>query len=99
MSADKQSFEIGETARTVTGRVVSNRMNKTIVVVVERRVRHPVYGKYITRSSRFHAHDEDNRCQIDDLVTIAEVRPLSKTKSWALLRIDKNAAGEQPAAR
>ena len=73
--------------RTVTGRVVSNKMDKTITVLIERRVRHPVYGKYLTRSSRVHAHDADNRCAIGDLVTVAQTRPISKSKSWALVEI------------
>ena len=73
--------------RTVTGRVVSNKMDKTITVLIERRVRHPVYGKYLTRSSRVHAHDADNRCAIGDLVTVAQTRPISKSKSWALVEV------------
>ena len=79
-------------ARTVTGRVVSDKMDKTITVLVERRVRHPMYGKYITKSSKLHAHDEKNECQIGDVVTVYETRPLSKTKTWALLRVDEKAA-------
>jgi small subunit ribosomal protein S17 len=79
------------TARTATGRVVSNKMNKTITVLLERRVKHPVYGKYITRSSKVHAHDENNECAIGDTVTISETRPLSKSKSWQLLTIDVSA--------
>lgn len=78
--------------RTETGRVISDKMNKTITVLIERRVRHPLYGKYITRSSKFHAHDENNECRIGDLVTITESRPLSKTKSWKLLRIEERPA-------
>lgn len=73
--------------RTVTGRVVSNKMDKTITVLIERRVRHPVYGKYLTRSSRVHAHDADNRCAIGDLVTVAQTRPISRSKSWALVEV------------
>lgn len=73
--------------RTVTGRVVSNKMDKTITVLIERRVRHPVYGKYLTRSSRVHAHDADNRCAVGDLVTVAQTRPISKSKSWALVEV------------
>ena len=73
--------------RTVTGRVVSNKMDKTITVLIERRVRHPVYGKYLTRSSRVHAHDADNRCAIGDLVTVAQTRPISKSKSWTLVEV------------
>lgn len=79
-------------ARTVTGRVVSDKMDKTITVLVERRVRHPMYGKYITKSSKLHAHDEKNECQVGDVVTVYETRPLSKTKTWALLRVDEKAA-------
>lgn len=74
--------------RTVTGRVVSSKMDKSITVLVERRVKHPLYGKYITRSSKMHAHDAENECQEGDLVTIRQVRPISKTKSWALKSID-----------
>lgn len=78
-------------SRTVTGRVVSNKMDKSIVVVVERRVKHPVYGKIIKRSSKIHAHDANNECGLGDEVTIKEVRPISKTKSWALVSIDERA--------
>lgn len=79
------------TARTATGRVVSNKMDKTITVLLERRVKHPVYGKYITRSSKVHAHDENNECGIGDTVTIAETRPVSKSKSWMLVKVDESA--------
>ena len=78
--------------RTLTGRVVSDKMNKSIVVLIERRVKHPMYGKYLSRSSKLKAHDENNECRIGDLVTIAESRPISKTKSWTLVRIDERAA-------
>ncbi|MGI9325608.1 MAG: 30S ribosomal protein S17 [Pseudomonadales bacterium] len=77
------------TKRTVTGTVVSNKMNKSITVLVERKVQHPLYGKIIRRSSRLHAHDEDNACNIGDTVTVAACRPLSKTKSWTLHSIDE----------
>lgn len=70
--------------RLKTGKVVSNKMNKTITVLLERRVKHPVYGKYISRSSKVKAHDENNVCKEGDMVTIRETRPLSKTKSWIL---------------
>ncbi|MGD8572098.1 MAG: 30S ribosomal protein S17 [Gammaproteobacteria bacterium] len=73
--------------RTETGRVISNKMDKTITVMVERKVKHPLYGKYIRRSSKFHAHDEDNQCQEGDVVTIAECRPISKSKTWRLVEI------------
>lgn len=79
-------------ARTLTGRVVSNKMDKSIVVLVERRVKHPVYGKYMSKSSKLKAHDEDNACEIGDTVTIAESRPLSKSKSWALVNVDQKSA-------
>jgi small subunit ribosomal protein S17 len=79
------------TARTATGRVVSNKMDKSITVLVERREKHPVYGKYVTKSSKLHAHDEANECQQGDTVTIKEVRPISKTKTWALVSIDEKA--------
>lgn len=78
-------------ARTASGRVVSNKMDKSIVVMVERRVKHPVYGKIIKRSTKIHAHDANNDCAIGDAVTIKEVRPISKTKSWALVSIDERA--------
>ena len=78
-------------ARTATGRVVSNKMDKSITVLIQRRVKHPVYGKYVTKSSKLHAHDESNECQEGDTVTIKEVRPISKTKSWALVSVDERA--------
>jgi len=79
-------------ARTVSGRVVSNKMDKSITVLIERRENHPVYGKYVTKSSRVHAHDEANECNEGDWVTVKEVRPLSKTKTWSLVSIDERAA-------
>jgi small subunit ribosomal protein S17 len=79
-------------ARTVTGKVLSNKMNKTVTVMVERRVKHPVYGKYVTKSSKLHAHDENNECMPGDTVTIKEVRPISKSKTWALVSVDEKAA-------
>ncbi|MBA6414126.1 30S ribosomal protein S17 [Parahaliea sp. F7430] len=77
--------------RTATGKVVSNKMDKTVTVLIERRVKHPVYGKYITRSSKIHAHDENNECGIGDTVKVAESRPVSKTKSWKLLEVVESA--------
>jgi small subunit ribosomal protein S17 len=73
--------------RTVTGRVISNRMDKSATVLIERKVKHPVYGKYIRRSTKLHVHDAENACQEGDLVTIEECRPMSKTKSWKLVEI------------
>lgn len=80
-----------QNARTVTGQVVSNKTDKTITVRIERRVTHPIYGKIVKRSTKMHAHDESNECQIGDTVTIEECRPLSKTKTWRLVRIDERA--------
>lgn len=77
--------------RTLTGKVVSDKMDKTITVLVERRVRHPIYGKYVSKSSKLKAHDEANECKAGDMVTIAESRPLSKTKSWSLVKIEERA--------
>jgi small subunit ribosomal protein S17 len=77
--------------RTVTGRVISNKMDKSITVLVERREKHPLYGKYVSRSSKLHAHDENNECNEGDLVAIAECRPLSKTKTWRLVEIIEKA--------
>lgn len=85
MSAEKRT-------RTVTGRVVSDKMDKTITVLVERKEKHPIYGKFMKRSTKLHAHDEKNECQQGDLVTIAETRPHSKTKTWGLVRIEERAA-------
>ncbi|MCH9643318.1 MAG: 30S ribosomal protein S17 [Gammaproteobacteria bacterium] len=81
------------TARTLTGTVVSDKMNKGIVVLVERKVKHPRYRKYIKRSTKVHAHDEENTSRIGDLVMIKECRPLSKTKSWTL--VDVKERGEK----
>lgn len=78
-------------ARTLNGKVVSNKMDKTITVLVERQVKHPIYGKYIKRSNKIHAHDPDNVCQEGDLVTIEETRPISKTKAWKLHSVDRKA--------
>jgi len=80
-----------KTGRIVSGKVVSTKMDKSIVVLVERRVKHPVYGKYITRSSKLHAHDANNECKEGDKVTVKEVRPISKTKTWSLVSIDERA--------
>jgi len=78
-------------ARTLTGKVVSDKMDKTVTVLIERRVKHPIYGKYTTKSSKIHAHDEKNECKMGDIVTVSESRPLSKTKTWALLKIEERA--------
>lgn len=80
--------------RTVVGRVVSNKMDKTISVSVERVVKHPVYGKYIKRTSKLLAHDEGNHCNEGDVVSITECRPLSKRKSWRLVEVLERAESE-----
>lgn len=84
--------ETNKNVRTVTGRVTSDKMDKSITVQIVRRVKHPIYGKYIMRTSKLHAHDEKNESRIGDLVTVAEHRPISKTKTWSLVRIDERAA-------
>ncbi|GHE43286.1 30S ribosomal protein S17 [Vulcaniibacterium thermophilum] len=73
--------------RTVEGRVVSNKMDKTVTVLVERLVKHPLYGKYIKRSTKLHAHDADNACNEGDVVRVVECAPLSKTKNWRVVEI------------
>ncbi len=73
--------------RTVEGRVVSNKMNKTVTILVERQIKHPLYGKYIRRSTKLHAHDEANVCNEGDVVRVTECRPLSKTKNWRVVEI------------
>jgi len=83
--------EQAKTPRTVTGRVVSNKMDKSITVLIESKVAHPLYGKFVKQSTKVHAHDENNECQEGDLVTVAECRPMSKTKTWKLLEVVERA--------
>jgi len=86
------SEQVAETKkRALTGKVVSVKANKTITVLVERKVKHPVYGKFVRRSTKFHAHDETNTCNDGDIVTIEECRPLSKTKCWRLVKVEVQA--------
>jgi small subunit ribosomal protein S17 len=73
--------------RTIEGRVVSNKMDKTVTVLVERQVKHPLYGKYIRRSSKLHAHDDANVCREGDVVRVTECRPISKSKNWRVVEI------------
>jgi len=73
--------------RLVTGRVISDKMDKTITILVERKVAHPIYKKYVKRSTKLHVHDENNDCNVGDLVNVASSRPLSKTKCWKLVDI------------
>ena len=77
--------------RTLTGRVVSNAMDKTITLLVERRVKHPLYGKFLRRSTKIHAHDEANECNAGDMVRVEQCRPLSKTKTWRLIEVVEKA--------
>ena len=79
--------------RTLVGRVISNKMDKTVTVLVERKVKHPVYGKYLVRSTKLHAHDDTNQINEGDLVEIAETRPLSRTKFWTVKRVIEAARG------
>ena len=78
--------------RTVEGRVVSNKMDKTVTVLVERQVKHPLYGKYIKRSTKLHAHDADNACNEGDVVRVTEIAPMSKTKNWRVVEVITRAA-------
>lgn len=73
--------------RTLQGRVISDKMDKSITVLIERRVKHPIYGKFMTRSTKLKAHDETNQCNAGDVVTIKEVAPISKSKNWALVDV------------
>jgi small subunit ribosomal protein S17 len=77
--------------RTIVGSVVSNKSDKTITVIVVRQVRHPKYGKIVSKSKKYHAHDETNQCNIGDVVKIVESRPLSKTKTWVLQEVIEKA--------
>ena len=81
-----------KTVRTLTGKVVSDKMDKSIVVLIERQVQRPLYGKLIRRSTKLHAHDENNTAKAGDVVTIKESRPISKTKSWTLVEVVEAAA-------
>jgi small subunit ribosomal protein S17 len=83
-----------DTARRVVGRVVSSKMNKSVTVSVERKVKHPVYGKYIRRTTKIMAHDESNQCKEGDLVAISECRPISKNKAWRVVEIMQGQAAD-----
>ncbi len=80
--------------RTVVGHVVSDKMDKTVSVKIERLVKHPVYGKYIRRTTKVLAHDENNECKSGDRVTISECRPVSKNKAWQVVSVDERAPGQ-----
>ena len=83
--------EVAKVVRTLSGRVVSDKMDKTVTVLVERKVKHPLIGKVVSRSNKFHAHDENNECKEGDLVIIEESRPLSKTKTWRVSKVVEKA--------
>lgn len=78
--------------RTLQGRVVSDKMDKSITVEIERRVKHPIYGKFVRKTTKVHAHDENNECQIGDVVVVEQCRPLSKTKSWRFIKLIERAS-------
>lgn len=88
------AVEQSNAPRSVIGQVVSNKMNKTIVVQIERKVKHPMYGKYVKRLTKMYAHDEENTSQIGDVVKIQQTRPLSKTKRWKLVEVLKKVEQE-----
>jgi small subunit ribosomal protein S17 len=77
--------------RIQTGSVVSDKMDKSAVVLIERRVKHPIYGKFMRKSTKLHIHDENNECAVGDTVQISECRPMSKTKSWTLVKVVEKA--------
>ena len=83
----ENNVEMTKLTRTLVGTVTSDKMDKTVTVLVERRVKHPLYGKYVVESKKYHAHDETNQCGVGDHVEIAETRPVSKTKAWTVTRV------------
>ena len=85
--------DVQATNRPLTGRVVRNATDKTITVLVERRVKHPIYGKYLRRTTKLVAHDEDNACRIGDKVAVSQCRPISKRKSWMVVAINGKSTG------
>jgi small subunit ribosomal protein S17 len=88
---DEKMSEQHKSQRTLTGRVVSDKMDKTITVLIERRVTHPLYSKVVKRSKKYHAHDEKNECKEGDVVEIKSTRPVSKTKAWVVSRLIESA--------
>ena len=88
------SEEKAKNQRTIVGRVVSNKMDKTVSAAIERLIKHPVYGKYIRRTSKVLAHDANNECKAGDRVAIAECKPISKNKAWAVVNVVERAAGQ-----
>jgi small subunit ribosomal protein S17 len=96
MSSEQQKDKVS--SRRVVGRVVSSKMNKSVTISVERLVKHPVYGKYIRRTTKYVAHDENNSCKAGDVVAIAECRPISKTKAWRVIEIVSEGVAEEELA-
>ena len=88
-TVDSSTAEVVQ--RTLSGAVTSNAMDKTVTVMIERKIKHPVYGKYIKRSTKLHVHDENNECTKGDTVVIEQCRPISKTKSWRLVKVVEKA--------
>ena len=97
MSADTSDTSTGKTTRRTVGRVVSNKMQKSVTVSVERLVKHPAYGKFIRRTTKIMAHDEESTCRIGDTVAIVECRPISKRKSWRVVEVLERAPVEETA--
>ncbi len=85
--SDTEKTGTEKSGRTIEGRVVSNKMQKTVTVLLERQVQHPLYGKIVRRSTKVHAHDENGECKEGDVVRIAETRPMSKTKNWRVVKV------------
>ena len=83
----EQENTAAKSNRIVTGPVISSAMDKSVTVLIERRVKHPLYGKFVRKSTKVHAHDENNECRIGDLVVVEQCRPLSKTKSWRFIKL------------
>lgn len=84
--------EQAKVTRTVMGKVISDKMDKSITVLIERKEPHPIYGKYVKRSTKVHAHDENNECRVGDIVSVSECRPISKTKTWRLVEVVERAS-------
>ena len=91
MATTESTTQAEKVQRTLIGAVTSDAMNKSITVTIERRIKHPVYGKYVKRSTKLHVHDENNECGKGDVVRIEECRPMSKTKSWRLVEVVEKA--------
>jgi len=91
-TSDNKTTDSTKAQRTLTGAVTSSAMDKSFTILIERRIKHPVYGKYIKRTTKIHVHDENNECNEGDVVVIEQCRPMSKTKSWRLVKVVEKAA-------